>query len=35
MTFIINKEGRISHIFPKVEVRKHSEEVLRALEEIK
>jgi len=34
-TFIINKEGKISHIFTKVDVRKHSEEVLKALEELK
>jgi len=35
VTFIINKEGRITHIFPKVDVKQHSEEVLRAIEEIK
>jgi len=35
VTFIINKEGRITHIFPKVDVKLHSEEVLRAIEEIK
>jgi peroxiredoxin Q/BCP len=34
-TFIINKEGKIVHIFTKVDVRKHSEEVLKALEEVK
>jgi peroxiredoxin Q/BCP len=34
-TFIINKEGKIAHIFTKVDVRKHSEEVLRTLEELK
>jgi peroxiredoxin Q/BCP len=34
VTFIINKEGRITHIFTKVDVRRHSEEVLRALEEL-
>jgi peroxiredoxin Q/BCP len=35
VTFIINKEGRITHIFPKVDVKQHSQEVLRAIEEIK
>ena len=35
VTFIINKEGKITHIFPKVDVKQHSEEVLRAIEEIK
>jgi peroxiredoxin Q/BCP len=35
VTFVINKEGKITHIFPKVDVKKHSEEVLKALEEIK
>jgi len=34
VTFIINKEGKITHIFPKVDVNKHSEEVLKALEEL-
>lgn len=34
VTFIINKEGKITHIFPKVDVRHHSEEVLKALEEL-
>jgi peroxiredoxin Q/BCP len=34
VTFIINKDGRITHIFPKVDVKQHSEEVLRALEEL-
>ncbi len=34
VTFIINKEGKITHIFPKVDVKKHSEEVLKALEEL-
>jgi peroxiredoxin Q/BCP len=33
-TFIINKEGKIAHVFTKVDVRKHSEEVLKALEGI-
>jgi peroxiredoxin Q/BCP len=35
VTFIINKDGRITHIFPKIDVKRHSEEVLKALEEIK
>jgi len=35
VTFIIDKEGKITHIFPKVDVKRHSEEVLRALEELK
>lgn len=35
VTFIINKEGKITHIFPKVDVKRHSEEVLKALEELK
>lgn len=34
VTFIINKEGKITHIFTKVDVRKHSEEVLKALDEV-
>jgi peroxiredoxin Q/BCP len=34
-TFIINKEGKIAHIFTKVDVRRHSEEVLKVLEEVK
>jgi peroxiredoxin Q/BCP len=34
LTFIINKNGKITHIFPKVDVRHHSEEVLKALEEL-
>ncbi len=33
-TFIINKEGKITHIFPKVDVKQHNEEVLKALEEL-
>ncbi len=35
VTFIISKEGVITHIFPKVDVKKHSEEILRALSESK
>ncbi len=34
VTFVINKEGKITHIFPKVDVKRHSEEVLKALEEL-
>ena len=33
-TFVINKEGKITHIFPKVDVKQHNEEVLRALEDL-
>ena len=32
-TFIIDKEGKISHIFPKVKVDEHYDEVLEALED--
>ena len=35
VTFIIDKNGRITHIFPKVDVKQHSEEVLRAIEQLK
>ena len=35
VTFIINKEGKITHIFPKVDVNQHSEEVLKAIEELR
>lgn len=31
MTFIIDKKGVIRHIFPKVDVREHAEEVVEAL----
>jgi peroxiredoxin Q/BCP len=34
VTFVINKDGKITHIFPKVDVKHHSEEVLKALEEL-
>ena len=34
VTFIIDKDGKITHIFPKVDVKHHSEEVLKALEEM-
>jgi peroxiredoxin Q/BCP len=33
ITFIINKEGKMTHIFPKVDVKRHSEEVLKALDQ--
>ena len=32
-TFIIDKEGKISHVFPKVKVTDHYDEVLEALDE--
>jgi thioredoxin-dependent peroxiredoxin len=32
-TFIIDEHGKISHIFPKVKVDEHYDEVLEALEE--
>jgi peroxiredoxin Q/BCP len=32
-TFVINERGKISHIFPKVKVNGHTEEVLKALSE--
>jgi peroxiredoxin Q/BCP len=34
VTFIINKDGKITHIFPKVNVKQHSEEILKALEKL-
>lgn len=34
VTFIINRDGKITHIFPKVDVKHHSEEVLKAIEEL-
>ena len=34
VTFIIDKNETIARIFPKVDVTKHSEEVLQALEEL-
>jgi peroxiredoxin Q/BCP len=34
VTFIINKDGKITHVFTKVDVKQHSEEVLKALEEL-
>jgi peroxiredoxin Q/BCP len=34
VTFIIDKNGTIAHIFPKVDVTRHSEEVLQAIEEL-
>ena len=32
-TFIIGKDGKITHIFPKVKVAEHADEVLEALED--
>ena len=32
-TFVIDEQGKISHIFPKVKVDQHYDEVLRALGE--
>jgi peroxiredoxin Q/BCP len=32
-TYVIGKDGKISHIFPKVKVSEHYEEVLAALAE--
>lgn len=32
MTFIVDEQGKISHIFPKVKVDKHYDEVLQALQ---
>ena len=34
VTFIIDKNGKITHIFPKVDVKQHSEEVLKAIEQL-
>ena len=34
VTFIISKDGKITHVFTKVDVKQHSEEVLKALEEL-
>jgi peroxiredoxin Q/BCP len=34
VTFIIDKNGKITHIFPKVDVKQHSKEVLRAIEQL-
>lgn len=34
VTFIISKDGKITHVFTKVYVKQHSEEVLKALEEL-
>ena len=32
-TYIIGKDGKITHVFPKVKVTEHADEVLAALEE--
>jgi peroxiredoxin Q/BCP len=34
VTFVIDKKGRIAHIFPQVDVTKHTEEVVAALKEL-
>jgi len=34
VTFIISKDGKITYVFTKVDVKQHSEEVLKALEEL-
>lgn len=34
-TFIIDKKGKIAWIFPKVDIKKHSKEVLEILDKIK
>jgi peroxiredoxin Q/BCP len=34
VTYIIDKEGKIARIFPKVDVTKHTEEVVAALKEL-
>ena len=31
-TYIINKDGKVQHVFPKVKVEGHAEAVLAALE---
>lgn len=35
VTFIIDKQGRIAWIFPKVDVKKHSKEILEIIDKIK
>lgn len=35
MTFVIDKNGIIRHIFPKVDIRAHAEEVIEVLKAIK
>jgi len=35
VTFVIDKEGVIRHIFPKVDVRAHADEVIEALKSVK
>ena len=34
MTFLIDRQGKIARIFPKVDVTKHTEEVVAALKEL-
>ncbi len=35
VTFIIDKEGKIRHVFPRVDVTKHTQEVLEVLRNLK
>jgi peroxiredoxin Q/BCP len=34
VTFIVNKQGQIAAIFPKVDVKRHSKEILKFLDEL-
>ena len=34
VTFIIDKNGKVAKVFPKVDVSKHTEEVVAALKEL-
>ena len=34
VTFIVNKQGQIAAIFPKVDVKRHSKEILKVLDEL-
>jgi peroxiredoxin Q/BCP len=34
VTFLIDRKGRVTKIFPKVDVSKHTQEVLAALKEL-
>jgi peroxiredoxin Q/BCP len=35
VTFVIDKEGKIAAVFPKVDVKRHSQEVLKVLDQLK
>ena len=35
VTYIIDREGRIAHVYPKVSPKEHAAEVLRKIEELK